>query len=167
VAIVSMFSALIPRAVPVADPIPLRRIPPACHGGAIRRVRTEWGAPSVYETQVGCRRTRAFLGLVVLFNAARMWVWLRRHPWRPWPSRFRVVPGFGNGSPTLVLTREEDGREFVLSVVGVKWRWGALTDCDRGEVWLAGDPARGGVIAPPSELSRSRLRVGLWSLPPA
>jgi hypothetical protein len=48
-----------------------------------------------------------------------------------------------------VLTREEDGREFVLSVVSVKWRWAALTDCDHGEVWLAGDPARGGVIAPP------------------
>jgi len=37
----------------------------------------------------------------------------------------------------------------VLGVVSFKWRWRALKDCDRAVVWMAGDPARGGVVAPP------------------
>jgi hypothetical protein len=121
-------------------------------GGLLRMVGGE-GSGGADEQAAGWVGVMGFLliafGLVVFFNALRMWVWLRRHPWQPWPSRFRVLPGLGNGSPTLVLTREEDGREFVLSVVGVKWRWKALDDCDRGEVWMAGDPTRGGVVAPP------------------
>jgi len=37
----------------------------------------------------------------------------------------------------------------VLGVVSFKWRWRELNACDRAEVWMAGDPARAGVVAPP------------------
>ncbi len=91
----------------------------------------------------------ALIGLSCIGNAVRVWWFVRRHPWQAWDCRFREVPGFANGSPTLVLTRREDGKEFVLGVVSFKWRWGALNRCDRAEVWMAGDPAKGGVVAPP------------------
>ena len=91
----------------------------------------------------------SIIGMSCLCNAARIWWFLRRHPWLVWECRFREVPGFGNGSPTLVLTHPADEGEFVLSVVSFKWRWRALNPCDRAEVWMAGNPARGGVVAPP------------------
>jgi hypothetical protein len=89
------------------------------------------------------------VGLICLANMARIWWFLRRHPWRAWQCGFREVPGVGNGSPTLLLTRSSDEEGFVLGVVSFKWRWRALKDCDRAVVWMAGDPARSGVVAPP------------------
>jgi len=89
------------------------------------------------------------VGISCLCNAVRIWWFVRHHPWQAWECRFREVPGFANGSPTLVLIRRTDGEEFVLSVVSFKWRWRVLNTCDRAEVWMAGNPARGGVVAPP------------------
>ena len=62
------------------------------------------------------------------------------------------MPGYRNGYPTLVIRSSTDaalGEEFVLGVVSCKWRWGVLNACDRGLVWMAGDPSHGGVVAPP------------------
>src|SRR6478609_6351637 len=83
------------------------------------------------------------VGVLCLCNAARIWWYLRRHPWQAWECGFRVVPGVGNGTPTLVLTGPGDA-VFVLGVVSFKWRWRELNACDRAEVWMAGDPARAG-----------------------
>jgi hypothetical protein len=92
----------------------------------------------------------AAFGLLGLLNGARMWWVLREHPWEAWPCRFREVPSRApNGYPTLVLRREEGDEEFVLGIVSVVWRWRALQACDQGDVWFAGNPARGGVAALP------------------
>jgi hypothetical protein len=89
------------------------------------------------------------VGLICVCNAVRIWWLLFRHPWQAWECRFREVPGYANGSPTLVLSQPGDREEFVLGVVSFRWRWRVLNACDRGTVWMAGNPARGGVVAPP------------------
>jgi hypothetical protein len=98
----------------------------------------------------GLLLTAAGIGLASLFNAARMWLHLRRHSWRAWRCRFREVGGGAtNGSPTLVVGGPAGDEEFVLSIVSTKWRWRRLDQCDGHEAWFAGDPGAGGVVAPP------------------
>jgi hypothetical protein len=93
----------------------------------------------------------AAFGLLGLVASVRMGWCLRRHPWQAWSCRFREARSLPapNGSPTLVIDAPGGHEQFVLSVVSTVWRWRALEPCDGGEVWLAGDPARGGVVAPP------------------
>jgi hypothetical protein len=90
-------------------------------------------------------------GLLRLLNAARMWWWLRKHPWTAWRCQARLIrrSRFANrGSAQLLLHRGDDAGH-VLSVISTTWRWRALQACDDGVMWMAGDPGRGGVVAPP------------------
>jgi hypothetical protein len=92
-------------------------------------------------------------GALWLLNAARMWWWLRRHPWTPWRCRARVIARSrfaSKGSAQLLLCRDDDpAAGHVMSVIAAGWRWPALRACDDGLLWMAGDPDRGGVVAPP------------------
>jgi hypothetical protein len=90
-------------------------------------------------------------GVLWLLNAARLWWWLRRHPWVEWRCTARVVPRSElstRGTPRLLLRRDGDDGH-VVSPICTRWRWPALRECDDGVVWMAGDPERGGVVAPP------------------
>jgi hypothetical protein len=118
-------------------------------GGAFVPAGGDGGSPAI-AVPIGLGLLGVGFGISTLFNAARMWRHLRRHPWRTWPSRFHEVGGGGtlNGNPTLVLG-SACGDEFVLAIVSTKWRWRRLDACDGGDVWLAGDPRAGGVVARP------------------
>jgi hypothetical protein len=80
-----------------------------------------------------------------------MWWWLRKHPWTNWRCRARRVARSRfatRGSAQLLLHRDDDVGH-VLSVISTIWRWRALQACDDRVIWMAGDPDRGGVVAPP------------------
>jgi hypothetical protein len=104
-------------------------------------------------------------GIVALLNSLRVWWFLRTHRWEAWDCRFAVVraTGYGNGSPTLVI--EKDGRECVLGLISFVWRWEAFRECDGKQVWMAGRPEKGGVVAPPGGFHLSwarRPRTSSW-----
>lgn len=70
---------------------------------------------------------------------------LRRTPWVARRCRFALVP-VGNSEAALLLLLHEDGTDdTLLQLSTVRWRAKALSDCDRREVWIAGDP-RGSVV---------------------
>lgn len=92
------------------------------------------------------------LGVLRLLNAARMWWWLRRHPWTAWQCRARRIARSrfaSRGAAQLLLYRDDADAGHVMSVICSIWRWPALRACDNGLLWMAGDPSRGGVVAPP------------------
>jgi hypothetical protein len=90
-------------------------------------------------------------GLLRLLNAARIWWWLRRHPWTTWPCRARLIrrSRFASRGSAQLLLHCDDDAGHVLSVISTSWRWRALRACDERVIWMAGDPDRGGVVAPP------------------
>jgi hypothetical protein len=89
-------------------------------------------------------------GVLWLLNAARMWWWLRRHPWVQWNCLAREIrrSAFDRRVAQLLLSNDA-GAEHVMSAICTRWRWPALRACDDSVVWMAGHPDRGGVVAVP------------------
>jgi hypothetical protein len=87
-------------------------------------------------------------GVMALINTLRMKRSLRAHPWVAWKAAYREIEmGTPNGNPTLYLGEHQ---EHALTLVAFNWRWSLVEDISL--VWLAGDPERGGVVAPPGGL---------------
>jgi hypothetical protein len=91
----------------------------------------------------------AIWGVFCVGNSVRVWWALRRFPWREHSCRYWLVPGKGNGSPSLVLDPEDSEEDAVLELMAFKWRWGSVAACSGATVWVAGDPDAGCVVAPP------------------
>ncbi|WP_406280944.1 hypothetical protein [Embleya sp. NBC_00896] len=91
------------------------------------------------------------IGIGALVLARRMRRTLARHPWVRCSCRFRdSADGDGAWGPPLVLSeRGGDGTQYALTVTSMSHRWWHLNACNGGDVWFAGDPARGGVVSPP------------------
>jgi hypothetical protein len=81
---------------------------------------------------------------MALINTLRMKRPLRAHPGVAWQAAYpEIEMGTPNGNPTLYLGEHQDA----LTLVAFNWRWSLVEDIS--SVWLAGDPERGGVVAPP------------------
>jgi hypothetical protein len=85
------------------------------------------------------------LGLLMLVWTWRLWMWLRQWPWRSWQCRYRPAGEGRDASPCIVLTRPGRDDEYPLFVSAFR----ESQVCVDGEVWLAGDPARRGVLSRP------------------
>ncbi|MYW02872.1 hypothetical protein [Streptomyces sp. SID3343] len=91
------------------------------------------------------------VGVGALVLAHRMRRTLTLHPWVTCRCRFRdPADGDGAWGPPLVIQDPiTDGTQYALTVVSMSHRWWHLDKCDGGDVWFAGDPAKGGVVSPP------------------
>ncbi|MGW1996882.1 hypothetical protein [Embleya sp. NPDC001921] len=108
-----------------------------------------WGGWGMVPLVVGLAALVSGTGALVL--ARRMRRTLSRHPWVNCSCRFRdPADGDGAWGPPLVIgDRAGEGTQYALTVVSMSHRWWHLHKCDGGDVWFAGDPARGGVVSPP------------------
>ncbi|MET7511614.1 hypothetical protein [Streptomyces albidoflavus] len=95
------------------------------------------------------------LGASELVRLARMARCLTRHPWRSYAAALDTTPeAVAAGGPLLTLT-DEHRRSVTHRVTG----WSRYRARHRtGEVWIAGDPRRACVMAPPGGADLHRLR---------
>jgi len=113
--------------------------------GALWTAATAWLSPWVASAGF----IVALWGLVCVVNSVQIWWYLRRFSWRAQECRYALVPGKGNGHPALVLDPERSEEDAVLEASAFKWRWGRIAACEGATIWVAGDPAKGCVVAPP------------------
>lgn len=84
------------------------------------------------------------MGVLSLGNWLRLRWTLARWPWQVMRSRLQEMKGFGTPNGQPVLTLDANGRQQVLTLAVLRWRWQRF---DQSQLLVCGRPGRGAVIA--------------------